>query len=90
MLINQAVDNGRLRRLNPSRVDNIPIYQTFNQYYELFRVVDHKPQNDPMTLSTSFQIVPANSYLPKDDNSSMETFTNVLMIRQSNDKSYKT
>ena len=43
-----------------------------------------------MTLSTSFQIVPANSYLPKDDNSSMETFTNVLMIRQSNDKSYKT
>ena len=41
-----------------------------------------------MTLSTSFQIVPANSYLPKNDNSSMETCTNVLMIRQSNDKSY--
>ena len=35
-------------------------------------------------------MVLANSYLPKDDNSSMETFTNVLMIRRSNDKSYKT
>ena len=36
-----------LCRLNPSRVDDIPKYQTFNQYYKLFRVVDHKPQNDP-------------------------------------------
>ena len=40
--------------------------------------------------STSFQMVPANSYHLKDDNSSMETCTNVLRIRQSNGKSYKT